>query len=176
MYNLESKIQFGQYRGLSIIEIAKKDPGYIQWCIINVDKFITSFETIKELKAEVENFDLSDEAYSTISAKRISSIMNKQLKSDNLYPNCPIPLDDYKFYEEDFGTISVLYLNYIDHILYGTPLVSYLDDDNYEDIIESDVEDYDKLIFDAYMDAEDVDYYSWKESSDSTNLSDIFNT
>lgn len=31
----KTKFPFGKHRGLSVIEVAAKDPGYLQWCLSN---------------------------------------------------------------------------------------------------------------------------------------------
>ncbi|MBK7390168.1 MAG: hypothetical protein IPI23_14175 [Bacteroidetes bacterium] len=40
IYNLESTLSFGKFKGKTLSEILSIQPSYIKWCIINLDHFV----------------------------------------------------------------------------------------------------------------------------------------
>jgi hypothetical protein len=45
---IKMKINFGKYNGANVLEIAKIDPNYIQWCLENVKGFRESYSMVKK--------------------------------------------------------------------------------------------------------------------------------
>ena len=60
-YTQNSLLKFGKYNGSILEDIAKTDPNYINWCIINLDHFYLSEEAIEELRAN-SGLVISEEA------------------------------------------------------------------------------------------------------------------
>ena len=56
-----NEFTFGRFKGKSIYEVAKKSPGYIDWCILNLYGFVISDEEILELKKLNPLFFVSEE-------------------------------------------------------------------------------------------------------------------
>jgi len=71
IYTQNSLIKFGKYNGAILEDIAQSDANYINWCIINLDHFYLSEETVEILK--------SDSGF-TISAKAILALEQKRLE------------------------------------------------------------------------------------------------
>jgi len=47
-YNTFDKFDFGIYKGETISDVYKFDPGYIDWCLVNIDKFFTNIQILIE--------------------------------------------------------------------------------------------------------------------------------
>lgn len=68
-YTQNSLLKFGKYNGSILEDIAKTDPNYINWCIINLDHFYLSEEAIEELRAN-SGLVISEEANLALEQKR----------------------------------------------------------------------------------------------------------
>jgi hypothetical protein len=68
-YTQNSLLKFGKYNGSILEDIAKTDPNYINWCIINLDHFYLSEEAIEELRAN-SGLVISEEATLALEQKR----------------------------------------------------------------------------------------------------------
>jgi hypothetical protein len=42
VYNLDTKFDFGKYRGWAVKEVIYEDPGYVEWCLKNIKHFTIS--------------------------------------------------------------------------------------------------------------------------------------
>ena len=68
-YTQNSLLKFGKYNGSILEDIAKTDPNYINWCIINLDHFYLSEEAIEQLRAN-SGLGISEEATLALEQKR----------------------------------------------------------------------------------------------------------
>jgi len=68
-YTQNSLLKFGKYNGSILEDIAKTDPNYINWCIINLDHFYVSEEAIEQLRAN-SGLVISEEATLALDQKR----------------------------------------------------------------------------------------------------------
>jgi hypothetical protein len=68
-YTQNSLLKFGKYNGSILEDIAKTDPNYINWCIINLDHFYLSEEAIEQLRAN-SGLVISEEATLALEQKR----------------------------------------------------------------------------------------------------------
>jgi hypothetical protein len=48
-YNLNSKLNFGKYKGKDLVSVIKTDVDYVYWCLVNIDTFAISDQTITDL-------------------------------------------------------------------------------------------------------------------------------
>ena len=60
LYNINDRFTFGKHTGKTILEVIGEDIGYINWCLINLDHFVISDDSIDEIKKCVPEFKLSD--------------------------------------------------------------------------------------------------------------------
>lgn len=62
-HSLSDKLEFGKYKGLSIAEVAKRNPFYLDWCIRNVNHFWLYSKTFSSvLNISRESFYFTKEA------------------------------------------------------------------------------------------------------------------
>jgi hypothetical protein len=69
VYTQNSLLKFGKYNGSILEDIAKTDPNYINWCIINLDHFYLSEEATEHLRAN-SGLVISEEATLALEQKR----------------------------------------------------------------------------------------------------------
>ena len=62
IYGAETTLTFGKHCGLSILRIAKKQPSYLDWCLLNVDGFCVSDEALEKIREQIPSFGFSEEA------------------------------------------------------------------------------------------------------------------
>lgn len=63
-YSLDNVIRFGKHQGSSLNMIIETDPGYLVWCLENINRLCFSFDLIKEIKDKYPVFlgiDLLDQ-------------------------------------------------------------------------------------------------------------------
>ena len=72
-YTQNSLIKFGKYNGSILEDVAKSDPNYINWCIIKLDHFYLSEETVEILKSD-SGFTISAEAILALEQKRLEML------------------------------------------------------------------------------------------------------
>ena len=60
LYNINDRFTFGKHSGETILQVINEDLGYINWCLINLDHFVFSDNTIDEIKNCIPDFKLSD--------------------------------------------------------------------------------------------------------------------
>jgi hypothetical protein len=68
-YYIESELTFGKYNGKSIEQIIEIQPSYIEWCILNLEHFFVSEDSIEEIKEIYPAFTLSEKAESILNEK-----------------------------------------------------------------------------------------------------------
>ncbi len=56
LYTPNSVLNFGKYRGEALIDIARRDPDYINWCLENLDHFVIDDGTVDVLKRNSDYF------------------------------------------------------------------------------------------------------------------------
>jgi hypothetical protein len=69
VYTENSLLKFGKYNGSILEDIAKTDPNYINWCIINLDHFYVSEDAIEQLRTN-SGLVISEEATLALEQKR----------------------------------------------------------------------------------------------------------
>ncbi|MFM1772983.1 MAG: hypothetical protein RLZZ71_2125 [Bacteroidota bacterium] len=69
VYTQNSLLKFGKYNGSILEDVAKKDPNYINWCVINLEHFYLSAEVIEHLQAN-SGLVISEEATLALEQKR----------------------------------------------------------------------------------------------------------
>jgi hypothetical protein len=84
-YTQNSLIKFGKYNGSILEDIAEADPNYINWCIINLDHFYLSEETVEIFKSD-SGFTISAEANLALEQKRLEMLDNSD-SNDYDYDN-----------------------------------------------------------------------------------------
>jgi hypothetical protein len=101
-YNLTTEMTFGKHQGITIDEIITKDKNYISWCIINLDHFMISKDSLDEMKSKYSNFNLSKEAEEELKNKNELILAEAERDSNE---------EDYSDYEESrtFGNYSGSY-------------------------------------------------------------------
>ncbi len=70
-YKLNDKLNFGEYKGSTLLEIAKVSSEYISKCIVFLSDFYITDEVLDLLYEAVPNFELSEEAIEILSQKEI---------------------------------------------------------------------------------------------------------
>ena len=83
-YENNTPLNFGMYKGLTLENISQFNYNYISWCIINLDHFYISEETIELLKSNVRGFRLKAEAEDILEKKR-SDMYDSSDSSDYEY-------------------------------------------------------------------------------------------
>lgn len=61
-YTLETEFTFGKFRGKTLIDVMNEDPSYLDWCLINLDHFYISNETLEAIRQIKPNFNFSENA------------------------------------------------------------------------------------------------------------------
>ena len=84
-YTQNSLIKFGKYNGSILEDVAKSDSDYINWCIVTLDHFYITEETVEILKSN-SGFTISAEANLAIEQKR-SEISEASDSNDYDYDN-----------------------------------------------------------------------------------------
>ncbi len=59
-YNLNSKLNFGKHKGKDLFTVIKTDEEYVNWCLINIDTFLISDQTLSELISLIPELKFSD--------------------------------------------------------------------------------------------------------------------
>lgn len=62
LYDLNSALNFGQYRDKILRDVAKENAKYIEWCIMNVEFFVISESTANQIKSIYPRFLISKPA------------------------------------------------------------------------------------------------------------------
>lgn len=74
VYEIELELNFGKYKGKSILAIAELEPSYLDWCAKNVDFFYLSEDTVSLIESIDGNlfgnkFKFSEEALTALTLK-----------------------------------------------------------------------------------------------------------
>ncbi len=68
-YYSNSALHFGKYKGETLMDIVDTNPRYIGWCILNLDHFYISDETIQELEMCNDKFILLEDEVDELNKK-----------------------------------------------------------------------------------------------------------
>jgi len=93
-YGLNDTFTFGKFKGKSLLDVFKDEPGYIDWCLREIDTFFLLTDTYKILREVSPNYKFSDKA--------LQAIKDKKDKSDYIY-NIDDYDDDYSITMDWFG-------------------------------------------------------------------------
>ena len=63
---IETPFSFGKYKGRTLLEVAKMDPGYIDWCLLNLTHFSITPQIFDQIRSYYPNFNLSNKAINLI--------------------------------------------------------------------------------------------------------------
>lgn len=69
LYSLNSKLDFGEYQGESLKEVFKKDPDFIEDCILNNPDFCFNPDLVETLEDHHDDFAFSEEAVDKLEVK-----------------------------------------------------------------------------------------------------------
>lgn len=61
-YEIDTVFQFGKYDGKTLLYVAKMDPWYIEWCILNLDHFFVSDDVVKVIEELTSDYRFSQVA------------------------------------------------------------------------------------------------------------------
>jgi hypothetical protein len=96
IYNINTAFTFGKHSGKNILQVAREDMNYINWCLINLDHFVISDEAIVEIKKIIPEFELSDLA--------------EEIRNRKMYPVEAETEEDYDaFDDDDYGSSGEKY-------------------------------------------------------------------
>lgn len=97
LYNLNSKLDFGEYRQETLKEIFLKDPEYIEECILDIPTFCFNPGSIDTLEDMHPEFSFSEEA------------VNKLDEKYDIYEDEENNFDDMEnFSEEDLKNFGIM--------------------------------------------------------------------
>jgi len=61
-YEIDTELHFGKYEGKTLKDVVLADSSYVEWCILNLDHFVISDESIEDIKKLMPTFVLTPEA------------------------------------------------------------------------------------------------------------------
>lgn len=120
LYSLNSKLDFGDYGGESLKEVFKKDPEFIEDCIMDNPSFCFNpnlVDTLEDMHNEfafseeaIEKLEIKFESYETEenSFDDMENFSPEDLKNLGISDNLNDDYDDYEeggseFYDDSFG-------------------------------------------------------------------------
>ena len=63
---IETPFSFGKHKGKTLLEVAKTDQGYIDWCLLNLDHFSITPQVFNQIRSYHPKFNLSNKAINLI--------------------------------------------------------------------------------------------------------------
>ena len=69
LYSLQTKLDFGDYKGEALKDVFLKDPDYIEASILENPNFVFAEALVEKLEEMLENFIFSDEAVEKLHQK-----------------------------------------------------------------------------------------------------------
>ena len=129
-YETTMVLNFGKYKGKTLLELARTNFAYIEWCILNIDRFYVKKAALKRLANRFKHIKLSDEILKVIETKKIAFDKIEKARKSNAeeYHNEPDGWHNYN--ERDtYGQYSGTYAqdveglsdNFINDALGGEP-------------------------------------------------------
>ena len=109
LYNLNSKLDFGEYKGKPLKDVFKNDPEYIEECILDVPGFCFNPGSIDKLEDMHNEFAFSQEAVEKLEEKydiyedEENDFENVDNLSDDDLKNLGIT-DDFDDDDDDFDS------------------------------------------------------------------------
>lgn len=120
LYSLNSKLDFGDYDGESLKDVFKKDPDFIEDCIMDNPNFCFNPDLIETLEDLHDQFAFSEEAIEKLEAKfdnyeneennfdDIDNFSPEDLKNLGISDNLGDDYDDYDdgggdYYDDSYG-------------------------------------------------------------------------
>lgn len=110
-YTVNSVMRFGRFNGKTISEVVSIQADYIEWCIVNLDHFYISEETVNDLVEINIEFTISDEMRDILDEKS-----KKVYRRDDSYDERPTYGKYAGSYAQDYEGLSD---NFIDDVLDG---------------------------------------------------------
>jgi len=117
LYNINDQFTFGKHSGKTILEVTSEDLSYINWCLINLDHFVISDETIQQIQKIVPKFKLSDLAEAARCKKMFSIAADVEDDYDPFDDG-----DDYGNSGEKYGWYNGWSDDAIDDAFEGDPM------------------------------------------------------
>ena len=128
-YDEITVLNFGKYKDKTLLEVAKTNFGYIEWCLLNVDHFYVGKSLLERLAARFKRSKVSENVLNAVAAKhrKLQKLEKEQEKEDNRYDE---PNSWYNYNERDtYGQYSGSYAqdveglsdNFINDVLDGEP-------------------------------------------------------
>ncbi len=68
-YDLNSTFTFGKFNGKTLKEVIEIQPGYIDWCAINLGHFHIDYEVMKQIRKFAPDFRISKEGQQILNEK-----------------------------------------------------------------------------------------------------------
>lgn len=99
-YDKDTVFGFGKFQGQTLAQVAALEPGYINWCILNLDHFYIGEEELEALAAQVPGFAVTEEAVQQLD-KRYADWVHSQPDYDHD--------DDYDYEERTFDRYNGSY-------------------------------------------------------------------
>jgi len=89
LYSLNTKLDFGEYKGQSLKDVFMKDPDYVESCIIENPVFCFTDNIMEKLEDMHDEFAFSDEAVEKLAEKYeiYEEEENQFDEGDNLNPD-----------------------------------------------------------------------------------------
>jgi len=70
-YDPDTKFTFGKFKGKTLNEVWTYNSSYINWCIVNLENFYISEDTILEIRNRGYKISLSKDAINSLASKKI---------------------------------------------------------------------------------------------------------
>ena len=128
-YDEITVLNFGKYKDKTLLEVAKTNFSYIEWCLLNVDRFYVSKNLLERLADRFKRSKVSENVLNAVAAKhrKLLKLEKEQEKEDNRYNE---PDGWYNYNERDtYGQYRGSYAqdveglsdNFINDVLGGEP-------------------------------------------------------
>lgn len=103
LYSLNTKLDFGEYKGETLKEVFIKDPEYIEMIILENPNFVFSENLLEKMEEMHDNFIFSDEAVEKLQEKY------------EIYEEEENDFDDFEnFSEDDLKNLGIIDDHYSD--------------------------------------------------------------
>jgi hypothetical protein len=81
---------FGKYRDKTVAEIAAENPGYLEWCLDNLDHFHLTEETLAEIRRSRPRFAYSAQTAEALARKDREMARQQNAEKDDEWVSYPI--------------------------------------------------------------------------------------
>ena len=69
-YDETTVLQFGKYKDKTLLEVAKTNFGYIEWCLLNVDRFYVSKSLLERVADRFKRSKVSENVLNAVAFKQ----------------------------------------------------------------------------------------------------------